>query len=238
MSDEHALATVPNQQPSVAGMLQAVIHQGVTKENVTALEQLVGLYERLEARNAEKAFNEAFNALQDQLPQIVATSDIPNRGKYERFEDVMRVVKPLLVENGFAVSFKQAADDKRITVTCRLKHIAGHSEDTPFAVRLGGRADSDTQADCKASTTAKRNALLQALNIVIRQDVYQNEDDPRNDAGFITQQQADELRELCDETSSDRKKFLEFAGADDFEKIYSSRLDDLMDKLNRKRGAR
>lgn len=221
--------------PTIADMMQAAIEKGINSENVAVMGQLVALYERLEDKNAERAFAQSFNQLQSELPTIVATSVIPNRGKYERYEDVWRVVQPLLSKNGFAVTFEQEADDKRIKVTCHLLHIAGHSRSTPFAVRLGGRADSDTQADCKASTTAKRNALLQALNIVIRQDVFQDEDEAHNEGDSITQEQADTLRELCDETKSDRKKFLDYARAETFEEIPSCRLAELTAVLQRRR---
>jgi ERF superfamily len=223
-----------NQSASVGAMLQTVIEKGVTSENVAALEQLVGLYERLEAKDAEKAFNAAFVALQTDTPVIVAKTVIPNRGKYEKFEDVMQVVGPLLIRNGFAVSFEQLADDKRIKVTCHLRHIGGHSQSTSFAVRLGGKADSDTQADCKASTTAKRNALLQALNIVIRQDCLQDEDDPHNEGQFISPDNAEMLRVWVESTRSDRTKFLEHAQAETFDKILNSRFEDLCDTLRRR----
>jgi len=203
-------------QPTVGDMLQSVIASGVTSENVNAIEKLVGLYERMELKNAEKQFASAFAALQSDMPIIVATSVIPNRGKYERFEDIMRVVQPLLAKHGFSVSFGQEADDKRVGVTCLLRHSEGHSAATKFSVRLGGRADSDTQADCKASTTAKRNALLQALNIVIRQDCLTSEHDAMLEGGTVTQSQAADLERRVKETSSDAKAFLKFAGADKY----------------------
>ena len=177
---------VLHEPPSVGAMLQAVIEKGVTSDNVGALEKLVGLYERMEQRNAERLFAASFAALQGELPTIVATSVIPNRGKYERFEDVMRVVQPLLNRHGFSISFDQIADDKRIKSVCTLRHAGGHSASTSFAVRLGGRADSETQADCKASTTAKRNALCHALNIVIRQDCLNEENDASLEAVSYT----------------------------------------------------
>lgn len=206
-------------QPTVGMMLQAAVQHGVTAESVGVVERLAALFERDQTRQAETAFAIAFNALQAEMPDIVATSVIPNRGKYERFEDVMHVVKPLLIKNGFSVSFSQEADDKRIRVTCKLRHTGGHSQETPFAVRLGGKADSDTQADCKASTTAKRNALLQALNIVIRQDCLMDDDDPRNEGGFITEAQSEELQRRVSETNSDKAKFLAVAGAQTFATI-------------------
>jgi hypothetical protein len=211
-------AVVPA-QPTVGMMLQAAVQQGLTAESVGVVERLGALYERTEAKRAEREFAVAFNALQAETPDIVATSVIPNRGKYARFEDVMHTVKPLLIKNGFSVSFSQEADDKRIKVTCKLMHIGGHSSETLFAVRLGGKADSDTQADCKASTTAKRNALLQALNIVIRQDCLMDEEDPRNEGGFITEAQSDELQRRVSETNSDKAKFLAVAGAQTFATI-------------------
>jgi len=234
MKQDSQLATT--QPPSIALMLQGVVEKGITAENAEALTTLCGLYERIEARNAERDFNAAFVSLQKQLPVIVATSVIPNRGKYEKYEDVWRVVGPLLQDNGFAVSFSQSADEKRITVTCHLRHIIGHSSQTSFSVRLGGRADSETQADCKASTTAKRNALLQALNIVIRQDIFQSDEaDATMEGDTITASQAADLRALCEEVGADKPKFLAFAGAASFEEVSTSRLADLTDMLNRKR---
>lgn len=202
--------------------------------DIDKMERLLAMAERMEGRSAIKAFNGSFAKMQSELPIIVAESVIPNRGKYARFEDVMRQIQPSLSANGFSVSFEQFADDLRIKVTCNLRHIGGHSQSTSFSVRLGGKADSDTQADCKASTTAKRNALLQALNIVIRQDVFQDEDDQRNEGAPITQRQADELRELCDAAKSDRKKFLDYAGASNFEEIMDSRLEELTALLRKR----
>ena len=79
-----------------------------------------------------------------------------------------------MVRNGFSVDFTMDYKDGRIIETCHLRHTGGHSKSNSFGVRVG-KADTDTQADCKAATTAKRNALLNCLNIVIRQDALQDE---------------------------------------------------------------
>lgn len=131
-----------------------------------------------------------------------------------------------------------AITDNFPSVKVHLRHIAGHSTVTPFAVRLGGRADSDTQADCKASTTAKRNALLLALNIVIRQDCMQDEDDARMEGGFITPDQAADLKRRIKETKADEKKFLAFAGAETFELIRESKLEACDDALRKREAAK
>ena len=224
-------------EPTVGDMLHAVIERGVTQENVGALEKLAELYERMEAKRAEREFAVAFNALQAEMPTIVASSEIPNRGKYERFEDIMRIVGPLLIKHGFSVAFEQSADDKRIKVTCNLRHVSGHSVPTSFAVRLGGRADSDTQADCKASTTARRNALTQALNIVIRQDCL-NDEDATLEGGTVTSEQAFELERRVAETNTDKVKFLAYAGAKTFAEIAANKYSLLDENLKRKEKSR
>lgn len=217
MSDQLAAT-----EPTVAMMLQTICERGITSENTAAMTQLMALHERMEDRRAEREFAAAFVALQSEIPVIVAQTAIPSRGKYERFEDVMRVLKPLLSKHGFSVSFDQLADT-RITVTCHLRHISGHSQSTKFAVRLGGKADSETQADCKASTTAKRNSLLQALNIVIRQDCLQDEDDARNAGECISAGEAFALEQRVVKCGADRNGFLAYANAESFEEISASR---------------
>ena len=189
------------------------------------------------AMDAEQRFANAFVALQSELPVIVATSEIPNRGKYERFEDVMRQVQPFLTKHGFTVSFSQDTKDNRIMVVCHLTH-GRHTRSNPFAVRAGGKSDSETQADCKAATTAKRNALLQALNIVIRQDIFQDED---NDASLegnpdskITLAQADELEHRLKMVNGNVPAFLEFAKSKSFREIQVSRYAELDEMLSRK----
>jgi hypothetical protein len=101
-------------------------------------------------------------------------------------------------------------------------------------VRSGGRADSETQADCKASTTAKRNAVCLALNVTIQQDCLNEEDDAKLEGGPITQEQADSLRARVKATKSNEEFFLKFAGATSFETIPSSKLALLNDQLARK----
>jgi len=229
------LSVAPQQPtPTPATMLQAVIEKGIGPENVAVLEKLMQLYERVQEREAERAFTQAFNALQADLPQIVASTEIPNRGRYEKFEDVMRVVGPLLVKHGFAVSFSMDAKDGRVLETCHLRHIGGHSHSNSFAVRTG-KADTETQADCKAATTAKRNALLNALNIVIRQDAFQSEDDAAIEGALIGPDKVQFLKEECADRGVNVPKFLEMAGVKTFEEIRAGSYPVLVRSLAMKR---
>ncbi len=197
---------------SIAEVFKAVCSQDINAEKVAVMKELL-------AMDAKRKFNEAFVKLQTELPTIVAESVIPNRGKYAKFEDVMDKIGPMLKRNGFSVSFSQSYDGVRIIETCLLNHSGGHSQSNSFAVRVSGKADSETQADCKAATTAKRNALLNALNIVIRQDCLISDEDASNDGGYITAAQAEELAHRVNMTNSDKPKFFALADAKDYKSI-------------------
>jgi hypothetical protein len=241
MNNDKQLSLREQQQPSVADMMHAVIEKGVTKDNVTALEQLVGLYERLEDKRAVRDFNASMVALKQEMPPIQVSKAVPNndgtiRYKYAPLDEIDAKLRPHALKHGFTYSFSEAAGEpNKVTKVCVVTHIGGDSRSTPFTVRIGHGPPkaSEAQSDGAAASYAQRRALCDAFGIIVESDT-DGADDARNEGHPITQQQADELRELCDETKSDRKKFLEYAGADEFEKISSARFEDLKAMLHRK----
>ncbi len=232
------LATV-HQEPSIGNMLQAAIERGVTSENVAVLEKMMALYERQQAKNAEKEFAYAFTALQAEMPEIRAVKPVPDRNgniKYHfaPYEEIMDKVKPLLLKHGFTISFSMTFIEGRVTQECTLQHIGGHSRKNQFSVRVGSGPPgaSEAQADGAAGTYAKRHALCNALNITIDSDT--DGFDAKKEGAPITKDQVVYLRELVKETKSDEGLFLKFAGAPTFEEIGSARYDDLARSLHKK----
>jgi hypothetical protein len=224
--------TAPVEQLSITQVFQAVMKTDISPEKVAVMKELL-------AMSAEQQFNTAFVKLQSELPVVVASSIIPNRGKYERYEDLLDKdgIGELLARNNFSVSFSQDFKDSRIIVTCFLSHAGGHTRPNSFACRVGGRSDSETQADSKASTTAKRNAFCQALNIVIRQDCLNEGEDAGiegNPNAFITLDQSEELARRVQLVNASIPAFLEFAKAKKFSEIQASRYDELDRLLARK----
>lgn len=223
-------------QPTVAEILAAVVERGVTTENVSAVKEVVALYERMEAKKAEREFAASFVALQAEMGNVRAVKAVPNndggvRYTFAPFEEIMATVKPLLEKHGFTVTFSTDYAEGRIIKECTLQHIGGHSRSNKFAARVGKGPPgaSDTQADGAASTYAKRFALCDALVIVIDKD-----SDARLEGGSITPEQAEELMHRVQMTNSDRARFLAFAGAKCFEEIPSAKYDTLDAFLRRK----
>lgn len=230
---------VPTEEPvpSVGQMLKAAIDRGITQESVAAVEKLCGLYERMQARDSEKAFAKAFNALQAEMPKVKAIKPVPNRDgsiryHFAPFEDIMAEVKPLLEKHGFTVRFSNRYDADRIIAVCTLQHIEGHKESNEFSARVGSGPPgaSSSQADGAAATYAKRFALTNALNIVVEQ----LDDDARLQGDYITEEQANSLRKRVNDLQIDSAKFFAYAGkADSFDCIQSCMWTILDDYLNK-----
>lgn len=229
--------------PSPAQLISAVIEKGVTAESVGVVERLVALSERMEARTAEREFNQAFVALQSTMPDIQAVKPVPAKDgsikyRYAPYEEIWKQLKPHLESHGFSVRFSQKTpDDKRITMVCTLMHIGGHSVSNEFTARIGSGPPgaSESQADGSASQYAQRGALCDALNVNIRHD-----DDGKAEGDTkttITLAQADELAQRVAMTNSNREAFLKFAGAMEFKNILASRYDELDEQLAKKERA-
>lgn len=218
-------------QPSVARMIQAVIDKGVTAENVSVLEKMLELHERMEVREAERQFIAAFVKLQTAMPVIVARSEVPDKHgnlKYvfAPYEAIMEEVRPLLKEHGFTVTFSMTFSEGRVTQHCTLMHVGGHSRTNQFAVRIGSGppGSSEAQGDGAAATYAKRFALCSALNITIEKD-YDGRDDASVEGAPISHDKAQYLREQVKETNSNEAAFLQFAGVKTYEEITENSYD-------------
>lgn len=239
MKDTHLAV---QEEPSVSLMLQSALQQGITKDNADALGKLMELYERMEDRRAEQAYNKAFVALKQELPAIVACKPVPNndgtvRYSFAPLDEIDRKLKPIALKHGFTYSWEEAdcADEKRVNKVCVIRHIGGHSTRTPYKVRVGSGPpkSSECQADGAAHSYANRRALCDAFGIVAEPDT-DGSDDARNEGHPITAEEAEQLRAWVASTGAHEGKFLEFAGAKAFEEISSTRLADLHEVLRKR----
>ena len=217
---------------SIEQAFRAVIENDLNAEKLTVMKDLL-------AMDAERKFNAAFAMLQTDLLPVQATRPVPDKQgnikyKYADYRDIMDQVQPLLTKHGFSVRFSSSSDDKRMTMICTLMHSGGHSVTNEFGCRIGAGpyGSTETQADSAAGTSAQRNALCDALNIVIRRG-----DDAREEGHQITPEQADELERRVQLTNSNREAFLKLAGAKNYADIRSERYE-ILDEMLRKKEQR
>lgn len=234
-------------EPSVALMLQSVIDKGITAENVSALEALVGLYDRMQAKDAEKQFNEAFVKMRGALPKISATKPVPNndgsvRYRYAPLEEIEALIRPVALAHGFTYSFSEGdSQPGKITKILTIYHVGGHSRSNPFSVRVSAPPKAtDSQADGSTHSYAKRGAFCDGFGVIVDHD-----DDARMIGKPIGKALAEELRTRAIDTNSDEVALLKFAGVTmdlaveppslhHYEQISDERFDALDEILRRK----
>lgn len=194
-------------------LLQAAIEKGMDPDK---LGKLMDLAERWEANQAAAAFGVALASFQSQCPVIKKKRKADVGGKfsfqYAGFDDIDRVVRPILAECGLSVTFK-AQDDagngngnaRRLKVTCQVRH-GSHTEETTVNIPIPAMSVNDTQQYGAAVSYAKRFSLCAALNIVVSDE----DDDAAKLVQVVTEEQAAEIEALIAEKSVDLGKFLDW----------------------------
>ena len=166
---------------------------------VDRIAALIGLQERMEARDAEKQFNAAFAAAMIEMPKVVkrGVKDMGSKGAipYATYEDVDAAIRPIEMRHGFARSFLTRPIDKPgCVMVLRLTHQAGHSITSERYCRPDpGPGRNDTQAEGSGESYGRRYLTLAVWNIVTV-----GADDDGDSADPITDEQALDIRTMLD----------------------------------------
>jgi hypothetical protein len=166
---------------------------------VEALKDLFELRKQMAEEVARKEFYEALRLVQEQLPtierkRVVKNKDGTVRYKYASFEDIIKVVKPILTAHGFSFAFKVKGDvrDKTITIRCELYHQAGHMETTEVTLPITESQNMNQAQTIGALVTyAKRYSLSLLLGLATEEDIdaNANEDVEIRDNAIIIRQE-------------------------------------------------
>lgn len=206
------------------------------------LEALLGLKERIDAREAERQFNEAFARMAPALPRIKKTGKITlgvGKGEipYARWEDADKILRPILAAHGFSLRFPTKVRDGQTIMVCVLSHVGGHSETTEDTVVADtGPGRNATQAWGSGRTYKKRYLAFDILNIVTEGiDDDGRMADPLNDQEYSNVLNMVNELGFSDQTT---RQFLKFAGAPSVEMIQRFRYEDVMSALHGKLSAK
>jgi hypothetical protein len=210
---------VPTGGLDVGAIMAQAIEKGL---GVDALERLVALQERAEARAASAQFGAAMAAFQAECPPIPKSSvaEIRKDGilkasyRYAELDAIARVVNPILARVGLSYTWSSTIDASGLmTCTCRVRHAAGHAEESSFACPIDGTAlMSPAQKGAAALTFAKRQALVQVLGLTTTEEDTDAAEE-QEAAQTITDEQAANLDALLSESpvAGERDRFLKWA---------------------------
>lgn len=149
-------------QQMPANLIQLAIEKG---SGVDALEKLMEMQAKWEAKEASKAFKLAMVDFQAKKPKLVKTEKAHN-SKYNPLPKIQESIDPVLSECGLTYRWEQEEVDGRIRITCIISHILGHSERT-FLTAPADTSGSKNAIQSIGSTVSylKRYTLEGALGL-------------------------------------------------------------------------
>lgn len=140
--------------------------------NVETLERLVALKEKTDAQFAKNEFIRAMAEFQKSCPVIEKKKKVKDKQGKDRYsfapiDEIVSQVKELISQSGLSYTIKITNDDKTLTATCIVTHIAGHSEESSFVVPIGSEEYmTEVQKFGARATFAKRYAFINAFGIM------------------------------------------------------------------------
>jgi hypothetical protein len=104
--------------------------------DVDKLAKLLDVQERWEANEAKKAYVEAMAAFKSDPPKIAKDQHVKyNAVEYDHasLQNVTSTINEALSRHGLTASWVTNQDKDKITVSCQITHIMGHSESTSLS---------------------------------------------------------------------------------------------------------
>lgn len=236
MSEIQKIETRPSEISTVIAAIERMaVNPDVDAEKML---KLLEMQERIMAKQAEMLFNQALGRVQKVLPVVTKHGKIEftdKNGKqretpFARYEDIDEVIRPLLLNEGFSISFNSEWNDSAL-VSGTLSHIGGHSKTSTLRLPLDtSGSKNNLQAMGSTISYGKRYLVGMLLNIITK-----DEDNDGKDFDTIALTEAVVIDELITETKSDKGKFLKYMGVKDVREIQAKDIKKAMNALNTKK---
>lgn len=236
-------AAHPDESTAIIAMIERAARDPAV--DVNKMERLFEMQARVRTDEARRAFDVAFAQLQEKLPEIGRNGKIIVRKKdkpeeivhstpYALWEDINKIIKPILAEHGFGLSFRMAQTEARITTTAVLSHSGGHREETSFSAPLDATGSkNNVQGWGSSFSYGKRYAATALLNITTR-----GEDDDGKAAGdpaTISEEQETALRDKIEAVEADIPRFCRYFKIEKLPDLPAKRFDEAMKMLGAKK---
>lgn len=214
---------------------------------IDTVRELVELQERIEDREARRAFYESFTNVQSEIRPVVKQGfNSHTRSNYAKLEDVQRMLEPIISRHGFSqsVSTEDSPHDGHTRYVLLVRHNLGHSErhtmDAPVDdVGTGGKTTKTRIHGMGSSYKySKRYLICNVWDIPL---VDEGDDDGNAAGGVgpsaekISDGECHVLDDLLLETKADRDKFLSFFGIKSIGELPINRYKEAVNMLEAKK---
>jgi len=171
---------VMNESATVTPMslIQMAVEQNA---DLDKLEKLMDMRERWEKDEARKAYNRAIAKFRAECPPINKTRQAHN-SKYAGLSETVEQIKPYLEDCGLSHSWHTDQSSGVVSVTCKVTHILGHSDETTLSAEPDKSGSKNSiQAIGSTVTYLQRYTLSSILGLASTDDF----DDDGNAAGAL-----------------------------------------------------
>lgn len=150
--------------------------------DVGKMERLMAMYERMEAKRAETALNDAMSDAQAEMEPISADALNPQtKSRYATYAKLDRALRPIYTKHGFALSFNTSADAPEgfVRVLCYVSHKAGHSRTYHIDMPTDGKGakGNDVMTKTHAVGSGAQYGMRYLLKMIFNVAIGEGDDD-------------------------------------------------------------
>lgn len=224
-------------------MISMIADIASTSTDVDKVERLLDVQIKMMDRQAKMDFDQALARVQSSMPRIKQSGEIKNKAgtvtsRYMKYEDIDRVIRPLLQGEGFSLMHDRSEANGKMVVRTILKHQSGHEEavSIPLPYDQPNQLKNAVQAAVSTFSYGKRVNVCSLLNIVAEGE---DDDGQNSEACTIDEQDAaylkNEFARLFDlGLEIDIQKFLQFFGVPSVDQLPLAKFEQAKAMLNRK----
>lgn len=206
--------------------------------DLNVIESLMDFQDRLDKKQAKKAFDAAMAEAVNEIPTIaknkkaIVDKDGNARYRYDDLSEIAETVKPILKKHGLSYRFRTQQNGLIVSVTCIVSHVDGHSEENTLSASNDTSGSKNAiQAVGSAVTYLERYSLKAALGLAAAED-----DDAKaaGEPAVITHEQFAELNKLLDDHEINKAAFCGYMGVEAVADIPQIRFKDAKEAIKKK----
>ena len=177
--------------------------------DVGKMQQLLDMQLKIMDKESHGAFLRDFAMMQSEFMPVQKTGKT-QQSTYATFDDINNATLPARAHYGFSISFQPATVDGFMSVTARLSHRDGHSEETVVSLPFDTSGNKNqVQAIGSALTYGMRMSIKAILSI----STFDGDDtDAEGLHETITADEAEKLAEACINYGLNKGKIFNFYG--------------------------
>lgn len=219
---------MPLAPASPAQMMVQAMGSGATPESIG---KMLELQERWDATQAKKAYNKAMAAFKSNPPEIEKDKRVSYDGKvsgkveyhHATLANVTRKINAALSLHGLSAAWSTNQVNGAISVTCKITHEQGHSEETTLTAQADTSGSKNAIQSIGSTITYLERYTLLALTGLA---THEAEDDDGKTAGveLIGADEVDAILDHLTDLGTPIEKFLTYMKIDKLENMPKSDL--------------